>query len=78
MNTIRGLYKVGNLVRKLYMAFSKFGLFRWDTIWGLFQVREMSRANVTGEYPSRQFLNLFLTSDIVWVYLLISLWYCNY
>ena len=60
------------------MAFPKFGLFCWDTILGIDQVRELLWANVTGEWPLRYILNLFFVSDIVWVYLLISLWYCNY
>ena len=47
--------KVGVFVGKLYVACSKFGLFRLDTIWGLDQVRQTSRANIMGEYPSKHF-----------------------
>ena len=41
-----------------------------------------SERNVTGKCHGRTsfetiFLNLFLTSDIVCFYLMISLWYCN-
>ena len=37
-----GLRNVGYLVGKLYMAFSKLWQFRWDAIWVLYHVMEMS------------------------------------